>query len=182
MEDQQIIRLFFERSEQAITELSRKYGALCFQIADNILDDPQDAEECVNDAWLGAWNSIPPQRPDPLRAYICRIVRNHSLKKLRANTALKRGSQFEVSLSELEDCISGSSLDEQLAVSELTAQINAFLSALPRDDRVMFVKRYWFSESLSEIADTFAITENNASVRLSRIRGKLHQHLKEAAL
>ena len=106
MEDQQIIRLFFERSEQAITELSRKYGALCFQIADNILDDPQDAEECVNDAWLGAWNSIPPQRPDPLRAYICRIVRNLSLKKLRANSALKRSSRFEVSLSELEDCIS----------------------------------------------------------------------------
>ena len=169
MDDKQIIRLFFERSEQAITELSQKYGALCLQLADNILNDHQDAEECVNDA-------------DPLRAYICRIVRNHSLKKLRANTALKRGSQFEVSLSELEDCISGSSLDEQLAVSELTAQINAFLSALPRDDRVMFVKRYWFSESLSEIADTFAITENNASVRLSRIRGKLHQHLKEAAL
>lgn len=106
MEDQQIIRLFFERSEQAITELSRKYGALCFQIADNILDDPQDAEECVNDAWLGAWNSIPPQRPDPLRAYVCRIVRNLSLKKLRANSALKRSSRFEVSLSELEDCIS----------------------------------------------------------------------------
>lgn len=182
MDDKQIIRLFFERSEQAITELSQKYGALCLQLADNILNDHQDAEECVNDAYLGAWNSIPPQSPDPLRAYICRIVRNHSLKKLRANTALKRGSQFEVSLSELEDCISGSSLDEQLAVSELTAQINAFLSALPRDDRVMFVKRYWFSESLSEIADAFAITENNASVRLSRIRGKLHQHLKEAAL
>ena len=182
MDDKQIIHLFFERSEQAITELSQKYGDLCMKIARSILNDPQDAEECVNDAWLGAWNSIPPQTPDPLRAYICRIVRNHSLKKLRANTALKRGSQFEVSLSELEDCISGSSLDEQLAVSELTAQINAFLSALPRDDRVMFVKRYWFSESLSEIADTFAITENNASVRLSRIRGKLHQHLKEAAL
>jgi len=182
MDDKQIIRLFFERSEQAITELSQKYGDLCMKIARSILNDHQDAEECVNDAYLGAWNSIPPQSPDPLRAYICRIVRNHSLKKLRANTALKRGSQFEVSLSELEDCISGSSLDEQLAVSELTAQINAFLSALPRDDRVMFVKRYWFSESLSEIADTFAITENNASVRLSRIRGKLHQHLKEAAL
>lgn len=182
MDDKQIISLFFERSEQAITELSQKYGDLCMKIARSILNDHQDAEECVNDAYLGAWNSIPPQSPDPLRAYICRIVRNHSLKKLRANTALKRGSQFEVSLSELEDCISGSSLDEQLAVSELTAQINAFLSALPRDDRVMFVKRYWFSESLSEIADTFAITENNASVRLSRIRGKLHQHLKEAAL
>lgn len=177
MEDQQIIRLFFERSEQAITELSRKYGALCFQIADNILDDPQDAEECVNDAWLGAWNSIPPQSPDPLRAYICRIVRNRSLKKLRTNSAMKRGSQFEVSLSELEDCISGNSLDEQLAVNELSAQINAFLAALPKDDRVLFVKRYWFSESISELADAFGITENNVSVRLSRIRGKLHQYL-----
>ena len=177
MEDQQIIRLFFERSEQAITELSRKYGALCFQIADNILDDRQDAEECVNDAWLGAWNSIPPQRPDPLRAYICRIVRNRSLKKLRANTAIKRGSQFEVSLSELEDCIPDNSMDEQLSISELSAQINAFLAALPKDDRLMFVKRYWFSESISELADAFGITENNVSVRLSRIRGKLHQYL-----
>ena len=182
MDDKQIIRLFFQRSEQAITELSQKYGALCFQLADNILNDHQDAEECVNDAYLGAWNSIPPQSPDPLRAYICRIVRNHSLKKLRANTARKRGSQFEVSLSELEACIPDNSLDEQLAASELAAQINAFLSALPRDDRVMFVKRYWFSESLPEIADIFGITENNASVRLSRIRRKLHQHLKEAAL
>lgn len=182
IDDEKIIDLFFERSEQGIRELDNKYGAVCHNLSYNIVNNRQDAEECVNDAYLGAWNSIPPQTPDPLRAYICRIVRNHSLKKLRANTALKRGSQFEVSLSELEDCISGSSLDEQLAVSELTAQINAFLSALPRDDRVMFVKRYWFSESLSEIADTFAITENNASVRLSRIRGKLHQHLKEAAL
>lgn len=177
MEDQQIIRLFFERSEQAITELSRKYGALCFQIADNILDDPQDAEECVNDAWLGAWNSIPPQRPDPLRAYVCRIVRNLSLKKLRANSALKRSSRFEVSLSELEDCIFANSLDEQLAAGELSAQINAFLAALRRDDRVMFVRRYWFAQPLSEIADAFGTTENNVSVRLGRIRRKLHTYL-----
>jgi len=177
MDDYQIIRLFFERSEQAITELSRKYGALCFRIARDILNDHQDAEECVNDAYLGAWNSIPPQSPDPLRAYICRIVRNHALKKLRANTTLKRGSQFEVSLDELANCIPDNALDEQLAASELSAQIDAFLSALPRDDRVMFVKRYWFSESLSEIADAFHITENNVSVRLSRIRRKLHQYL-----
>ena len=182
MDDKQIIRLFFERSEQAITELSRKYGALCFRIARNILNDYHDAEECVNDAYLGAWNNIPPQSPDPLRAYICRIVRNHALKKLRTNTAMKRGSRFEVSLSELEDCISDQSLDEQLSISELSAQIDAFLSALPKDDRVMFVKRYWFSESLSEIADTFHITENNVSVRLSRIRGKLHKHLKEVTI
>lgn len=177
MDDKQIIRLFFERSEQAITELSRKYGDLCMKIAKSILNDHQDAEECVNDAYLGAWNSIPPRSPDPLRSYICRIVRNRSLKKLRTNSAIKRGSQFEVSLSELEDCIPDNSMDEQLSISELSAQINAFLAALPKDDRLMFVKRYWFSESISELADAFGITENNVSVRLSRIRGKLHQYL-----
>lgn len=177
MDDKQIISLFFERSEQAITELSQKYGDLCMKIARRILNDHQDAEECVNDAYLGAWNSIPPQSPDPLRAYICRIVRNRSLKKLRTNSAIKRGSQFEVSLSELEDCIPDNSMDEQLSISELSAQINAFLAALPKDDRLMFVKRYWFSESISELADAFGITENNVSVRLSRIRGKLHQYL-----
>ena len=99
------------------------------------------------------------------------------MKKLRTNSAIKRGSQFEVSLSELEDCIPDSSMDEQLSISELSAQINAFLAALPKDDRLMFVKRYWFSESISELADAFGITENNVSVRLSRIRGKLHQYL-----
>lgn len=177
MDDKQIIRLFFERSEQAITELSQKYGDLCMKIARSILNDHQDAEECVNDAYLGAWNSIPPQSPDPLRSYICRIVRNRSLKKLRANTAIKRGSQFEVSLSELEDCISAHSLDEQLAAGELSAQINAFLAALRRDDRVMFVRRYWFAQPLSEIADAFGTTENNVSVRLGRIRRKLHTYL-----
>ena len=177
MDDKQIICLFFFLLEQAITELSQKYGDLCMEIARSILNDHQDAEECVNDAYLGAWNSIPPQSPDPLRAYICRIVRNRSLKKLRTNSAIKRGSQFEVSLSELEDCIPDNSMDEQLSISELSAQINAFLAALPKDDRLMFVKRYWFSESISELADAFGITENNVSVRLGRIRGKLHQYL-----
>ena len=178
MDDKQIIRLFFERSEQAITELSQKYGDLCMKIARSILNDPQDAEECVNDAWLGAWNSIPPQTPDPLRAYVYRIARNCALKRLRANSALKRGSRFQVSLSELEDCIPDNSLDEQFSAGELSAQINAFLAGLSRDDRVMFVKRYWFAETIAEIADGFGITESNASVRLSRIRGRLRKYLK----
>ena len=182
MDDRQIIALFYERSEQAITELSKKYGDLCFKIAINILNDAQDAEECVNDAYLGAWNSIPPQNPDPLRAYLCRIVRNLALKKLRTNTALKRGGQLEVSLSELENCIPDNSFDERLSAKELTAQLNTFLSTLRRDDRAMFLKRYWLSEPLSEIAKTFGITEHNASVRLGRIRKKLHQHLKEVFL
>lgn len=183
MDDRQIIALFYERSEQAIAELSKKNGDLCFKIAINILNDAQDAEECVNDAYLGAWNNIPPQNPDPLRAYLCRIVRNLALKKRRANTALKRGSQLEVSLAELENCLPDNSFDEHLSAKELTAQLNAFLSTLPRDDRVLFLKRYWFSEPLTEIAKTFGITEHNASVRLSRIRKKLHQYLnKEVSL
>ena len=183
MDDRQIIALFYERSEQAIAELSKKYGDLCFKIAINILNNPQDAEECVSDAYFGVWNSIPPQNPDPLRAYLCRIVRNLALKKLRANTALKRGGQLEVSLSELENCIPDKSFDEHLSARELTAQLNAFLSTLHRDDRVMFLKRYWFSEPLSEISKTFGITEHNASVRLGRIRKKLHQYLnKEVSL
>lgn len=177
MEDAEIIDLLFKRDQQAIRELDTKYGKACYRLSYNIVNDRQDAEECVNDAWLGAWNSIPPQRPDPLRAYICRIVRNLSLKKLRANSALKRSSRFEVSLSELEDCISAHSLDEQLAAGELSAQINAFLAALRRDDRVMFVRRYWFAQPLSEIADAFGTTENNVSVRLGRIRRKLHTYL-----
>ena len=177
MEDAEIIDLLFKRDQQAIRELDTKYGKACYRLSYNIVNDRQDAEECVNDAWLGAWNSIPPQRPDPLRAYICRIVRNLSLKKLRANSALKRSSRFEVSLSELEDCISAHSLDEQLAAGELSAQINAFLAALRRDDRVMFVRRYWFAQPLSEIADAFGTTENNISVRLGRIRRKLHTYL-----
>ena len=177
IDDEKIIELFFERSEQAIQELDIKYGKICHSLSYNIVNSRRDAEECVNDAWLGAWNSIPPQSPDPLRAYICRIVRNLSLKKLRANSALKRSSRFEVSLSELEDCISAHSLDEQLAAGELSAQINAFLAALRRDDRVMFVRRYWFAQPLSEIADAFGTTENNVSVRLGRIRRKLHTYL-----
>ena len=182
MDDRQIIALFYERSEHAITELSKKYGDLCFKIAINILNDAQDAEECVNDAYLGAWNSIPPQNPDPLRAYLCRIVRNLALKKRRANTALKRGGQLEVSLAELENCLPDNSFDEQLSAKELTEQLNAFLSTLPRDDRAMFIKRYWLAEPLSEIAKAFGITEHNASVRLGRIRKKLQQYLKEVFL
>ena len=182
MDDRQIIALFYERSEQAITELSKKYGDLCFKIAINLLNNPQDAEECVSDAYLGVWNSIPPQNPDPLRAYLCRIVRNLALKKRRTNTALKRGNQLEVSLSELENCIPDNTFDEQLSAKELTEQLNAFLSTLHRDDRVLFLKRYWFSEPLTEIAKTFGITEHNASVRLGRIRKKLHQYLKEVFL
>lgn len=177
MEDKQIISLFNERSEQAISELSEKYGKLCLRIANNILDNPQDAEECVNDAYLGVWNSIPPQNPSSLRPYICRIVRNISLKKLRANSAKKRNSCYEVSLSELEDCIPDTSFFDSITENELAGLINDFIATLDYDDRVMFIRRYWFSEPLSGIAELFSITEHNAAVRLGRIRGKLRNYL-----
>ena len=177
MNDEQITELLFARDESGIAALRESYGRLLKSVAYGVLRSEQDAEECESETLLRAWNSIPPQRPDPLRVYICRIVRNLSLKKLRANSALKRSSRFEVSLSELEDCISAHSLDEQLAAGELSAQINAFLAALRRDDRVMFVRRYWFAQPLSEIADAFGTTENNVSVRLGRIRRKLHTYL-----
>ena len=178
MDDVKIVSLYLQRDESAIGETEKKYGAYLRRISMNILDNASDSEENVNDTYLNTWNSIPPQTPDPLRAYICRIARNCALKRLRANSALKRGSRFEVSLSELEDCIPGSPLDEQLSAGELSAQINAFLAELSRDDRVMFVRRYWFAETITEIADGFGISESNASVRLSRIRGRLRKYLK----
>ncbi|NLE14203.1 MAG: hypothetical protein GX628_11070 [Clostridiales bacterium] len=108
MDDSKIIELFFERSEQAIIELSKKYGSICDRVAYNILNNRSDAEECVNDAYLAVWNAIPPQRPDPLLSYVCRIVRNLALKKYHANTALKRNSMYDVCLDEIVDCFSSS--------------------------------------------------------------------------
>ena len=128
MEDRDIVTLYWQRDQRAIDETHGKYGGFLAGIAWNILRSHSDAEECVNDTYLRTWNAIPPARPSAFRAWLGRIVRNLSLKKLRANSALKRSSRFEVSLSELEDCISAHSLDEQLAAGELSAQINAFLA------------------------------------------------------
>jgi RNA polymerase sigma-70 factor (ECF subfamily) len=180
MDDSQIIDLFFERSEQAINELSKKYGRVCKKVSQNILNNMLDAEECVNDAYLGTWNSIPPQRPNPLLTYVCRIVRNLSIKKYHANTAAKRNSYYDVALEELEDCLpSLDTADKELDARELAKIIDAFLDTLDRDNRVMFVRRYWFSDPLSEIAKMFGITEHNVSVRLSRIRAKMKKYLEE---
>lgn len=178
MDDSQIIDLFFERSEQAINELSKKYGKIFNKVSQNILNNVLDAEECVNDAYLGTWNSIPPQRPNPLLTYVCRIVRNISIKKYHTNTAVKRNSYYDVALEELEDCLpSLDTADKELDAKELAKIINDFLDTLNRDNRVIFVRRYWFSDPLSEIAKMFGITEHNASVRLSRIRKKMKKYL-----
>lgn len=176
-EDSKLIELFFERSEQAIDLLSKKYGAVCMRLAQNLLTVRQDAEECVNDAYLAVWETVPPERPDPLIAYLCRIVRNLALKKLRANTAAKR-SGYDTALDELAESIaSNESVENELEARELAKHIDRFLSSLGRDERVLFVRRYWFSDSLSELAELFGASEHALSARLYRTREKLKKYL-----
>lgn len=184
MDDSRITELFFERSEQAIVELSKKYGALCKRVAENILKNPQDAEECVNDAYHAVWDNIPPERPDPLAGYVCKVVRNLALKKYHANTAEKRNSTYDVSLDELADCFPAfSNVEEEAAVREMTQAINSFLGTLSQTDRVMFVKRYWQAESIENLAALFQTSKHYISVRLSRIRKELKKYmLKEGLL
>ena len=179
MEDAEIVDLFFQRSEQAIPETAAKYQGLIFQISRNILENPQDAEECVNDTYLGLWNAIPPERPDPLCAYVCAVCRNLSLKRRRDDSARKRDSSFDRSMEELAETLGTSSTEALWAARELGREIDRFLDTLDRESRVLFVRRYWFGDSVEELSRAFHISKNNVSVRLSRIREKLRRHLLE---
>jgi RNA polymerase sigma-70 factor (ECF subfamily) len=180
LEDKKIVDLFFERSEQGIAELSEKYGPLLNRIAENILGSRQDAEECVNDTYLAVWNTVPPKRPDPLVSYVCRIVRNLALKKYHANTAKKRNSTYDVALEEIADCFpAAASVEEALEAKETAALINAFLETLDEAGRVLFVRRWWYSESIEALAALFQTSRHNVSVRLSRIRKALKKYLEK---
>ena len=179
MNDSEIIDLFYMRSERAIMELAAKYGNVCSKVAKNILNNIRDAEECVNDAYLGAWNTIPPQNPNPLRTYICRIVRNLSIKKYHANTSVKRNSFYDAALDELEECVpSSENVEAEISAKELTRQIDYFLNTLDAESRILFVRRYWYAYSIWELAEQFGLKSNTVSVRLSRIRDKLRDYLK----
>ncbi len=178
MDDSKIIELFFERQEQAIIELSNKYGCVCSKVAFNILNNKQDTEECVSDAYLGAWNTIPPQNPNPLLSYVCRIVRNLAIKKYHANTAAKRNSIYDVALDELENCFPSSvSVEDDFNVIETARIIDEFLATLNQKNRIMFVRRYWHSDSIDDLAKLFQTSNHNISVRLSRTREKLKKYL-----
>ncbi len=174
MEDSMIISLFFERSEEAIERLSEKYGSLCMSISKNILKSEDDAQECVNDAYLGVWNAIPPEKPNPLSAYVCRIVRNISIARYHRNTAQRRNSHYDAALDELAECIPS---PDTKSVRELTEALNGFLAALSIENRVIFLRRYWFGDSIEAVAKRTKITENNVYVRLSRIRDRLREYL-----
>ncbi len=178
MDDEKIIELFFARSEQAISELDEKYGRLCHQIARNILNDRLDAEECVNDAYLGTWNAIPPQRPNPLLAFVCKLVRNYSISRYRANMAMKRNSSYDLAMDEIEPYLTSPvSVEEHINAKELARIMEEFLDTLSQENRVIFVRRYWFSDSYAEIAKQTGFTEKNVSVRLTRSRKQLREYL-----
>lgn len=179
MEDRKIIELFLMRSELAIQSLAAKYERLLHKISFQILHNDEDVAECINDTYLGVWNAIPPKEPNPLSAFVCKIARNVSLNKYRSNTAGKRNASMEVSLEELERSIQTPSAEEEWSAKELGEQINRFLHTLDVKNRVLFVRRYWFADSVKEIAADLHMSENLVSVRLKRIRKQLQQYLEQ---
>ena len=181
IEDSMIIQLYWDRDESAISATSEKYGAYCRSIAMNILGDREDAEECVNDTYLGVWNSIPPHRPNVLPAFLGKITRNLSLNKYRQKHAEKRGcGQMGAVLDELAECVSDKSdIEQDIDRKELIKEINQFLGTLPQVKRGIFVGRYWRADSISEIAARYGMTENRVSVTLNRIRKQLNRYLSE---
>jgi len=184
MEDSEIIRLYFERDEGAIEATAQKYGAYCETIAVNILENREDAEECVNDAYLKTWNTIPPKRPAVLRTFLGKIVRNTAFDRYRRKNAGKRGAgEVSAVLEELEECVSGGTEPEcELNRKELQAALNAFLETLPKEKCAMFVRRYWYSEPVAEIAKRYGMRENAVSVTLNRLRKSLREYLEERGL
>ena len=180
IEDEKIIELFFSRSERAIRELDIKYGKLCHKLSHSILNSWQDAEECVNDAYLGAWNAIPPTKPNPLQSYICKIVRNISLKLYYRKEAAKRNSFYEIAMQELENYLSApNTVETEIEAKELAEIIENFLDTLSEKNCVIFMRRYWFCNTYEEIAKCVGISEKNVSVRLTRIRKQMKDYLIE---
>ena len=177
MDDKKIIGLLFARSETGLQALAQRFGARLHTMAMNILGILQDAEECVNDTYLAIWNVIPPQRPIPLAPYVFRVGRNIALKRLRTNTAGIRNSSYDLSLDELADCIPDKATQRQQEARELSQAIDRFLDKLPRQSRILFLRRYWFGDAVKELAKAFSMTENSISVRLCRIRDQLKRYL-----
>lgn len=180
IDDESIIELFFQRDQQAIRELDNKYGKLCRSLSYRIVNSRRDAEECVNDAYLGAWNTIPPARPNPLLSYMVKIVRNISLNVYWGQNAAKRSSLCTVALQEMEACIPDpKTVEDALDARELARIIERFLDTLTAKERVIFMRRYGYMDSYADIAERVGISEKNVSVRLTLIRRKLRQYLTE---
>ena len=180
IEDEKFVELFFRRAELAIRELDNKYGKVCHKLSYNIVNNRQDAEECVNDAYLGAWNTIPPEKPDPLLTYLCKIVLNISLKMYYRKEAARRNSTYAIAMEEIEACLAApNTVEAEIEAKELARIIEAYLDTMTTANRVIFLRSYWFSDSYKYIAEFMGLSEKNISVRLTRIREKMKQYLIE---
>lgn len=181
MQDNRIIDLFWDRDEAALSMASEAYGAYCRSIAQNILRSAEDAEECVNDTWLRAWNAIPPQRPRRLAVFLGKITRNLAIDRYKARTAEKRGGgETETLLSELAECVADANdVEGQIFARDLETAMNHFVRGLPRREGDAFVRRYYFAESADQIARRYDMTTNHVMVTLSRTRKKLRSYLKK---
>ncbi len=179
MDDSKIISLFWERSENAIAETDRKYRGLCMHVAHNVLSDSSDAEECVNDAYLAVWNSIPPQRPEHFSAFVCRIVKNLALKKYGHIHAAKRNPDAQVSFDELDGLADNTDVEKLCSSKELGDKISEFLRSERQVNRVVFVRRYWFLDSIRDIAKRYGMTENAVKQLLLRMRSRLKEYLRK---
>jgi len=178
LEDSLIIGLFYERREQALEELDNKYGHAVKKTASNILSNRLDVEECINDTYLGCWNSIPPQNPNPLVSYVCRIARNLAVNRYHANRAETRNGNYDLILDELEESIpSHMDVESETEAKEMAFMINRFLADLSQEDRVMFVRRYFYADTIAELAEQTGDSANRISVRLFRLREKLKKAL-----
>lgn len=181
MDDQKIIELYWRRCEDAIAETAHKYGPYCRRVAYNILQDHADSEECVNDTYLRAWNAIPPKRPERLRAFLGKIARNLALDRWERQSAEKRGrGQASLALEELEECLPAPSGGEQtadgLALKEL---LDRFLAGLEAERRRIFVRRYWYLDSVKEVAAALGVGESSVKMTLLRLRRELKEFLEK---
>ena len=177
MEDAKIIELFFSRSEEAITETASKYGKLCFSISGNILGNNEDSEECVNDTYLALWNCIPPQKPSNLMAFISKIVRNLSLKKLYYNLAKKRDSSVTHSLSELEEILPDKAISNKFSDDEIGRILSNFLKNEKADSRNVFIRKYWYFDSVEDISKRYKFSESKVKSMLFHTRNRLKKYL-----
>lgn len=185
LKDAEILDLYFARNEQAIAETQKSYGTYCFSIAFHVLHDQEDSDECVNDTWMRAWNSIPPNRPEHLNLYLGTITRNLSFDRWKKKKAAKRGcGETELELEELAECIpaAGTSTEEAVEAAELKRMINAFLRTLPEKECNVFLRRYWYSEEYTEIAERYGMNLNSVKTSLFRTRGKLKAFLEKQGI
>ena len=180
MEDESIIGLYFARDEQAIAETKQKYGRLIVRIGQNLLSSREDREECESDTYLGLWNAMPPAHPDPLAAFIVRVARNIAIGvRRRLGAEKRRGDSYGICLEELSEILPAPSVEEHFSAAELGRAIDAFLETVEKSSRVLFVRRYFYGESVQTLAGELSERENTVSARLTRTRRALREYLQK---